>query len=372
MTSHSTSEGGYSLEGTLGHIFTTSQAHLAPMTRWYHPTYEDHIEPFQGENLSSLGYIYEGIVGYGFPRYGLSCETNYSLSGGGVTIKANEQAGGAISELTWNGKQFVNNYDYGRQIQIAFNFTNTVEYDNPTEAGSIYGCPGIVAAPYAQGSPILYVTSTGSTLKTKTHPLQWIPENWGGDIDRPVMWKGTIEKEVTLNYDTSYPAHVIKWVSILNVPAGDVTGEGAWELVTAYLTSDFDKLYTFDAKNNVLTDKTSIVPNNACYGAPGVTVPGDADYKPDSGGVINATANGNYALAAYRTRTNGYNFFAHCKILNSQGGGKYGPDTTKWTVIDRDSIPGVKAGINTGTAYLIVGTLDDVVDTMRGMYLDGY
>ncbi len=367
MTSRSTDESDYHLKKALGYAFTTGQSYLSPIRRWYRATYGDRMIAFNEEDPGWFGYSLEAVLGYGFPRFGKRCETNFVLSSGDVTIKANKQAGGAISELSWNGKQFINNYDYGRQIQIAFNFTNTAEYDNPTEAGSVYGCPGIVDAPYAQGSPIVYVTASGPTLLTKTHPLQWQPENWGGGPDRPVMWKGTIEKSVTLNYDTKYSAHVIKWVSTLNVPAEDVTGSGDWELVAAYLTSDFNKQYSFDAQHDVLTDKSDVVPNNDCRGAPE-----DEDYRPDSGGVINATADSNYALGVYRTRTDGHNHFVHCKFLNSHGGGKYGADATKWSVMGRESMPGVRAGVNTGVVYLIVGTLDDVVDTMRGMYLDGY
>jgi hypothetical protein len=33
---------------------------------------------------------------------------------------------------------------------------------------------------------------------------------------------------------------------------------------------------------------------------------------------------------------------------------------------------GVSSGINIGTAYLVVGTIGDVRNTMREMYLDGY
>jgi hypothetical protein len=322
----------------------------------------------QGENPGPFGYQFETTHGYGFPRYGDQCEVNYSLSAGGVTIRANKAAGGAISELIWNGKQFINNYDYGRQIQIAFNFTNVGEFDNPNEAGSRYGCPGVVDATVAQGSPIHYVTSMGNTLRTKTSPLQWNPENWGGDARWPVMWGGTISKEVTLNYDSSYSAHIIRWDSTLEVPASDVTGQGDWELVTAYLTSDFNKLYAFDAVTDTLYDKTNNVTNNVCLDAP------NQNLRPDSGGVIVATGNGAYALGAFRTAVGSNpNHFALCRYWNSQGGGKYGGDATKWAVMGRYAgFPGVLAGTNTGTAYLVVGTLNDVADTMREMYVDGY
>ena len=368
MTSVLVNEGGYSFQKTLGYVYTNDAAPLAPIYRWYDPVHSNHMITFVGEDPSSEGFFYETIHGYAFPRYGDNCEFNHSISVGGVTLRANRAAGGAISELVWNGKQFINNYDYGRQIQIAFNFTNVGEYDNPNEAGSRYGCPGVVNASVAQGSPVHYAYFSGNTLYTKTSPLQWNPDNWGGSNRWPVMWNGTIEKEVTLNYDTSYSAHVIKWTSILDVPSVDVTGEGDWELVTAYLVAEFNGLYAFDAAIDALYDKTSAVSNNSCLDAP------NQDLRPDSGGVIIATANGSHALGAFRTKVGDtVNHFALCRFWNSAGGGKYGADTTKWAVMGRTSdFSGVKSGINTGTAYLVVGSLSDVRQTMREMYLDGY
>jgi len=366
LLSNSSSVAGYTSEGVHGYAYSTNQSYLEPIKRWYNSTHTDHLTAFVGENPAPFGYSLDGTLGYGFPRHGQNCEQNYTVSAGGVTLKANKNAGGAISELTWNGKQFVNNYDYGRQIQSAFNLSNVAEYDNPTEAGSKYGCPGVVDASYAQGSPIDYVTHSGSTLMTRTFPLQWKPENWGGGIDNPVMWGGTIEKDVTLNFLTTYDAHVIKYVSTIDVPSSDASTTGDWEAVTAYLTGDFNKLYAFDAVNNVRVDKTSTVSNNSCLDAP------NQDLRPDAGGVINATSNGNYALGVYRKKSGGFNHFALCKFLNGGGNGKYDENTTKWSVLGLREVAGVPAGESTETVYLIVGTLADVEATMRDMYLDGY
>ncbi len=93
---------------------------------------------FRGENPTSSGFKKEVSLGYGYPRWGNILHQPLSASGGGVKVTANLVAGGSIWELWWGGEQLINDYDFGRQIQVAFNLTNKAEVDNPTEAGSKY------------------------------------------------------------------------------------------------------------------------------------------------------------------------------------------------------------------------------------------
>lgn len=307
-------------------------------------------------------------MGYGYPRFGTECEMNYTISAGGVTLKANTVAGGAISELTWNTKQFVNNYDYGRQIQTAFNFDTTPEGDNPTEAGSKYGCPGLVSAGRAQGSPLLDISSSGSTLYTETRPLLWNPDAQGGGDNNPVIWNGTIEKEVVLNYDTSYDAHVIKWTTSIDNPSS--RSGFTWELVTAYLNSEFNKFWSYDAVSDTYVEETSNISSSSCiYGGAGAN--STVRLRPDAGGVILSTSDENYALGVYRKKSS-YNYFTLCNLTGTSGSGKYGNNTTKWSVNEFNGSSSICSGTHSGTVYLIVGTLTDVIQTMQGMYLDGY
>ena len=57
-----------------------------------------------------------------------------------IAITTTDRLAGAIHSLTWNGKEFVDSFDHGRQIQSASNLDNGTpifaETFNPTEAGS--------------------------------------------------------------------------------------------------------------------------------------------------------------------------------------------------------------------------------------------
>src|SRR5688500_1226431 len=57
-----------------------------------------------------------------------------------VVITTMPRLAGAIHSLTWNGKEFIDSADHGRQLQSAANFDGGGEFIsetfNPTEAGS--------------------------------------------------------------------------------------------------------------------------------------------------------------------------------------------------------------------------------------------
>src|ERR1019366_7148711 len=57
-----------------------------------------------------------------------------------IVITTTRRLAGAIDSLQWNGHEFINSADHGRQMQSAASFDNTPEANaetfNPTEAGS--------------------------------------------------------------------------------------------------------------------------------------------------------------------------------------------------------------------------------------------
>jgi len=70
-----------------------------------------------------------------------------------IVITTTARLAGAIHSLTWNGKEFIDSADHGRQLQSASNFDAgsafTSETFNPTEAGSMHDGPGEQKHPVA-------------------------------------------------------------------------------------------------------------------------------------------------------------------------------------------------------------------------------
>jgi hypothetical protein len=110
--------------------------------------------------------------------------------------------GGSITEVSLNGTDYVTNDDPGRQIQTSLwdgnaDYTSSWGY-NPIEAGDHL----------FHGSPLLASTLMPDSVYTKTQPIQWAPENFGGGTD-PVLGDAYIEKWISVvpGYNRVFKVH---------------------------------------------------------------------------------------------------------------------------------------------------------------------
>lgn len=111
--------------------------------------------------------------------------------------------GAAITEVSLNGVNYVNHDDPGRQIQTSLwdanaNYNTSWGY-NPIESGDHD----------FQGSPVLASTLMPDSIYTKTQPIQWAPENFGGGFGKPVLGDAYIEKWITVvpGYNRVFKVH---------------------------------------------------------------------------------------------------------------------------------------------------------------------
>src|SRR5262245_65171318 len=86
-----------------------------------------------------------------------------------IVITTTSRVAGAIHSLTWNGKEFIDSTDHGRQLQSACAFHSGDKKDfcaecyNPTEAGSRKDGAGPKSS-----SKLLAIDAHGRELTTKT------------------------------------------------------------------------------------------------------------------------------------------------------------------------------------------------------------
>ena len=112
--------------------------------------------------------------------------------------------GAAITEVSLNGVDYVNNDDPGRQIQTSLwdanaNYSTSWGY-NPIESGDHF----------YDGSPVLdSAFLPDSSIYTKTQPIQWAPENFGGGPGNPVLGDAYIEKWISVvpGYNRVFKVH---------------------------------------------------------------------------------------------------------------------------------------------------------------------
>jgi hypothetical protein len=333
MEATSIGEGGYSERGILGYLWTQQAAYpgMVELLRVYDATggsvhAGSHSLLAAGDSLHKTeapnGYSVEGSLGYAYPRY-LSAEVLVPVSGGGVTVKSNANAGGAVWEWWWMGKEFINDFDYGRQLSMAV-YCETGQALQ--EAGDKYGNPTIPV--YARHpSPTLYVRNSSTNRQsTRAIPVEWTPDEHGGGKDNAVIYANAkIGKELTLDWrgpdNVDRQWSVALYESVYEGPSFTVANV---EAPTAYLNPEFSNYYKYDPKSDTLTPVTA---NHSKVNISG----GGAD------GLIIAAGPGPDAIAmgVYKNDPN-----AGIVLYDDSGpsDGHYGPHFSKWGIVYRSAL----------------------------------
>lgn len=209
MTNPEPPPAGYIHSITLGRIFNSgpnlsiggvniSPNPLKPISRFRKEWtingnyYIDHAISSPLNSLS--GYTNEGVLGYGFERYGFDTDgippINYQVTKNYVTIGAMSSWGGGIGKILYNNLEYVNRRDAGRLLQLAANRERFNERYNPTEGGDIRN----------NGSPMLSSNVGSETIETTTMPLMWLDPNTSAapPLDNPLIFGGTFRKVIRM------------------------------------------------------------------------------------------------------------------------------------------------------------------------------
>lgn len=218
--------------------------------------------------------------------------SNGYLSPNEVKIASNRVAGGALWELTYNGLQYINDHDYGRQIQARLWF----DHHNPTEAGDKYNNPHL--QPGSQhGSPTIVFENDGLTQRTFAIPLDYNPEEFDGDCDKFFIYPDVrLGKEITLAI-FGLP-RVMQYETLVFVPQDLMLPTTNIQLPWVSLRAVFRTFYRFHEISQTFSDitpqvvalKCPIGPDNFPYQWTPIL---DGDQF---GGLIAATITGDYAF----------------------------------------------------------------------------
>lgn len=362
MTSFSsTGEANYSVEGSLGHAWTITAAPVGTveMFRGYNSSTGDHA-------LMNINYLISGYSQeifsdkYAYPRYNKS-EKLLSLQGNAVKVVSNLVAGGTVWELWWNGKQFIDHLDYGREMQASMNLGNNAL---PTEGGDKWSNNNIF---FMHGSPLVEAYNSGKTQITKAVPLEWNNElfNTSGSQYEAVIYKDfKLGKNIELDQSLSLGSYsylnsqIMTYKTTFSTPT--ILSDAHIEIPTAYLPVEFNRFFEIDATQSDLnTGLTEVILNvNESQQAP----------IQSAGGIVIATSDLNYAMGVYinidltksqDSDPNAIYYFRNWRFSN----------TSKWS---SGRFGTIASGDNIYKTYVIVGTLDDVRLAMRSLYLNGY
>jgi hypothetical protein len=292
-------------------------------------------------------------------------------SGGGVTVRSNIVAGGAVWEWRWNGFQFINTYDYGREMQsAAFWEVEPGVWANPTEAGdghSAQSQPG-----FRHGSPMHSFSLsygglnnqnvTSSSIETRCVPLEWDPSLHGGSTLHPVIWKDVvIGKDLIMNFNGMGP--VAKYITYFSTPTS--LPIASIEIPTAYLNGEFNRYWVYNAQTKTLTQPPMEYGVGGSSGAYG-------EHNVLYGGVIISNAAETAALGIYGVQEKHGGSVSYYTLWNftEQGGtGQYSPGTSKMAAVFG---PGkIESGVTRFNSYICTGTVSDVAAQMNSLYKQG-
>lgn len=153
-----------------------------------------------------------------------------SITNGSLTVSAGDNTAGAITSITWQGKQFVDNYDHGRQCQSASSFDGLGEYFNPTEAGGAGDGP----IRYPSSSRLQYQYAK-NILYTDNLMAYWFPVN-GERLSKHRLQK----------WARFALPNVIEYAVQFTVPADEQHESATFEALTCYLPLEFRVFYQVD------------------------------------------------------------------------------------------------------------------------------
>jgi hypothetical protein len=264
-----------------------------------------------------------------------------------IVIKTTARVAGAIDSLTWGGKEFVDSFDHGRQIQSASNFDSGKEFVpevfNPTEAGSMADGRGPTST-----SRLLELSAKGNELVTLNRMAFWLKpgEKSQGHPARnaAALSDHYLAKRVSIGHKDL--PHAIEYRVTFLVPGGEKHTYAQFEAVTGYMPPEFGTFLRFDAKNGKLEPLSD---------GPGE----QADP------VVLSTADGSHAMGVYSPEQ-------PSKGFEQAGYGRFrfkAEKVVKWNCVFRvRDAAGVPGGPYQFRCFLVVGSRKDCEATLAALH----
>ncbi len=170
-----------------------------------------------------------------------------------IIITTTTRLAGAIHSLTWDGKEFINSTDHGRQLQSACSFDNSptanAETFNPTEAGSRLDHVWTNST-----SKLLKLVATQSKLYTKTQMAFWLApgEKSEGQLARNTntLSDFALTKEMQIGYKR-WP-QALEYRVTFTVPTNSLHKSAQFEALTGYMPPEFGTFWQFNPKTKQL------------------------------------------------------------------------------------------------------------------------
>lgn len=255
-----------------------------------------------------------------------------------IVVTTTDRLAGAIHSLTWNGKEFIDSADHGRQLQSASSFSDGkqahwAESCNPTEAGSRKDGAGTKST-----SKLLFLKSAGAELQTTSRMAFWLtPEEKSqghAAMNRQILSDHLLTKRVKFGYDGN--PHIIAYDVTFSTPVGERWAYNQFEALTGYMPKAFSKFRMFNKDASAFEDLSD--------------GPGEQSLP-----IALATEDGGHAMGIFAKPVAGF---------TGPGYGRFRFDrekVVKWNAVFRKrDEAGLKPGDYSFSMFVLVGSLEDV------------
>ena len=187
------------------------------------------------------------------PAVSGDAEISGTIGGKPLVIRTTSRLAGAIDSVKWDGVEFIDSHDHGRQLQSALNADVDgvfhVECYNPTEAGSVVDALGPKST-----SRLEFLSTKDGLLTTRTQMAYWLAPGMksGGHLaQNTTLLSGHIlNKQVRIGRPGMN--HVLDYKVTFTVPADRPHKFLQFEALTGYMPWSFSEELRFDAKTSTL------------------------------------------------------------------------------------------------------------------------
>ncbi len=170
-----------------------------------------------------------------------------------IVIRTTARLAGAIHSLTWQGREFIDSTDHGRQLQSASNLDAGAplsnETYNPTEAGSARDGAG----PRSSGR-LLHLRVETNALQTVTQMAFWLaPGEKSGPNpakNKTILSDHLLTKRVRIGYKNL--PQVITYDVAFSLPVGERHVDATFEALTGYLPAEFERFLQYNPRSGEL------------------------------------------------------------------------------------------------------------------------
>jgi len=179
---------------------------------------------------------------------------NAVIQKSGIRIETTSRLAGAVHSLTWNGKEFIDSHDHGRQLQSAINldFDGTRMYGetyHPTEAGSRNDGAGQTST-----SRLLHMVTTADSLQTTTQMAFWLAPDQKSSghpaKNKTLLSNHLLTKRIQIGYKDM--PRVITYDATFSIPVDESNQYAQFEVVTGYMPPEFEDFWGFNPQDGKL------------------------------------------------------------------------------------------------------------------------